>query len=145
MPAASRTVTIARPVDEVFAFFADSTNSARWRTGVKQIAAEGPPAVGTVYRQTVSGPGGRGIPADVQITEYIPNEKVVLNGIAGPLRPTVTYAFTPVAEGTAVTFSLAAELSGLKKLLMNGPVQKTMTAEVSGLDRAKALLESGTA
>ncbi|MFE3229647.1 hypothetical protein [Nocardia sp. NPDC059228] len=50
-----------------------------------------------------------------------------------------------MAEGTAVTFSLAAELSGLEKLLMNGPVQKTMTAEVSGPDRAKALLESGTA
>ncbi|MFE3104162.1 SRPBCC family protein [Nocardia tengchongensis] len=145
MPAASRTVIIARPLDEVFAFFADATNSARWRTGVKAITAEGVPAVGTIYRQTVSGPGGRGIPADVRITEYVPNEKVVLNGIAGPLRPTVTYTFAAVPEGTEVTFSLAAELSGLKKLLMNGPVQKTMTAEVSGLDRARTLLETGAA
>lgn len=146
MPAATRTVTIARPIDQVFAYFADATNSARWRSGVKEITAEGAPAVGTVYRQTVSGPGGRGIPADVEITEYRPNRMVVLRGIAGPLRPTVTYTFVPVGEAaTEVTFALWAQLSGLKKLLMSGPVQKTMTAEVSGLDRAKTLLETGAA
>ncbi|APA97947.1 hypothetical protein NS506_03898 [Nocardia seriolae] len=145
MPAASHTVTVARPIGEVFAYFADATNSAGWRSGVKEITAEGEPAVGTIYRQTVSGPGGRGISADVQITDYVPNEKVILKGISGPLRPTVSYLFTPAGDGTEVTFALSAELSGLKKLLMNGPVQKTMTAEVSGLDRAKALLESGSA
>ncbi|MFE3192934.1 SRPBCC family protein [Nocardia sp. NPDC059240] len=145
MPAASRTVTVARPIGEVFAYFADATNSAQWRSGVKEITAEGEPAVGTVYRQTVSGPGGRGVSADVRITDYVPDRKVVLEGISGPLRPTVSYLFAPTADGTEVTFSLAAELSGLKKLLMNGPVQKTMTAEVAGLDRAKALLESGSA
>ncbi|MEU1204507.1 SRPBCC family protein [Nocardia sp. NPDC005825] len=146
MPAATRTVTIARPIDQVFAYFADATNSARWRSGVKEITAEGEPAVGTVYRQTISGPGGRGIPADVRITEYEPNRIVVLRGIAGPLRPTVAYTFVPVGEATTeVTFSLSAELSGLKRLLMSGPVQKTMTAEVAGLDRAKTLLETGAA
>ncbi|MEC3918273.1 SRPBCC family protein [Nocardia sp. CDC160] len=145
MPAASNTVVITRPLGEVFAYFADATNSARWRSGVKEIVAEGEPAVGTVYRQTVSGPGGRGISADVRIIDFVPNEKVVLEGISGPLRPTVSYAFAPTGEGTEVTFSLSAELSGLKKLLMNGPVQKTMSAEVAGLDRAKALLESGAA
>ncbi|MEU1430738.1 SRPBCC family protein [Nocardia sp. NPDC005746] len=146
MPAATRTVTIARPIDHVFAFFADTTNSARWRSGVKEITAEGEPAVGTIYRQTVSGLGGRGIPADVEITEYLPNRAVVLHGIAGPLRPTVTYTFVPVGEAaTEVTFSLWAQLSGLKKLFMSGPVQKTMTAEVSGLDRARTLLETGAA
>jgi hypothetical protein len=34
-------------------------------------------------------------------------------------------------------------MSGLEKRFMGGPVQKTMTAEVAGLDRAKTLLESG--
>ncbi|MFD7846045.1 SRPBCC family protein [Nocardia sp. NPDC059764] len=146
MLAATRTVTIARPIDQVFAFFADATNSARWRGGVKEITAEGEPAVGTVYRQTISGPAGRGISADVEITEFLPNRTVVLHGIAGPLRPTVAYTFVPVGEATTeVTFSLSAQLSGLKKLLLSGPVQKTMTAEVSGLDRAKTLLETGAA
>ena len=35
-----------------------------------------------------------------------------------------------------------AEVSGVKKLLMAKPVQKSMDAEVAGLARAKALLEA---
>jgi hypothetical protein len=42
-----------------------------------------------------------------------------------------------------VTFTLDAELTGVKKLLMAKPVQKSMDAEMANLDKAKALLESG--
>ncbi|MGH3287210.1 MAG: DUF222 domain-containing protein, partial [Streptosporangiaceae bacterium] len=50
----------------------------------------------------------------------------------------------PLAVGTrtAVTFTLDAELTGVKKLLVK-PVQKSMDAEMANLDKAKALLESG--
>jgi hypothetical protein len=41
-----------------------------------------------------------------------------------------------------VTFSLNADLTGIKKLFMSKPVQKSMDAEMAGLDKAKALLES---
>ena len=41
-----------------------------------------------------------------------------------------------------MTFSLRAELTGVKKLLMAGPVQKSMDAEMANLDKAKAILES---
>ena len=51
------------------------------------------------------------------------------------------YRFTPSGTGTQVTFSLRAELGGLKKLLMSGPVQKTMDGEMQALDAAKAQLE----
>ncbi|WP_433715486.1 SRPBCC family protein [Nocardia sp. CA-084685] len=143
MPAATHTITIARPIGEVFTFFADATNSARWRAGVEEITAEGPPAVGTVYRQRVTGPGGRSVSADVRITEFEPERRVVLEGISGPLRPVVEYTFDMVEGGTQVTFSLAAPLSGPKRLLMARAVQRTMDTEVAGLDHAKTLLESG--
>ena len=41
-----------------------------------------------------------------------------------------------------MTFSLSAELSGFKKLLMAGPVQRSMDGEMANLTRAKAVLES---
>jgi hypothetical protein len=42
-----------------------------------------------------------------------------------------------------VTFSLEAELGGIKKLLMGGAVQKTMDAEVAATERLKSILEAG--
>jgi hypothetical protein len=41
-----------------------------------------------------------------------------------------------------VTFSLGAELTGVKKLFMGKRVQQAMDAEMASLDKAKALLES---
>ncbi|WP_433678548.1 SRPBCC family protein [Nocardia sp. CA-119907] len=119
-------------IGEVFAFFADAANSTRWRAGVEKITADAPPLVGTVYRQRVAGPGGRTVSADVRITEFEPERKIVLQGISGPLRPIVEYTFEAIDGGTRVTFSLAASLTDLKKLLMAAAVQRTMDAEVAG-------------
>src|SRR6516225_7703720 len=143
MPHAQRTIVIARPPAEVYAFFADAENDKNWRPGVKLIHREGPLAVGTRYTQRIAGPGGRQVPADVEITALDPDTRVAFRGVAGPVRPEGDYSFAPAEGGTSVTFTLDAELSGVKKLLMAKPVQKSMDAEMANLDKAKALLESG--
>ena len=50
------------------------------------------------------------------------------------------YDLEAVAGGTRLTFSLDAELKGLKKLLMGSMVQKTMVGEVQALDNVKRIL-----
>ena len=143
MPHAQRTIVIARPPAEVYAFFADAGNAKSWRPGVAEIHREGPLAVGTRYTQRIAVPGGRQVPADIEITELDPGTRVAFRGVAGPVRPTGGYSFSPVEGGTSVTFTLDAELTGVKKFLMAKPVQKSMDAEMANLDKAKALLESG--
>ncbi len=142
MPQATRTIVIARPQAEVFAFFADGENDPQWRPTVAMIKREGPLAVGVRYTQRVGGPRGREIPADVQVTTYEPDTKVAFHGVSGPLRPDGSYTFAAVEGGTSVTFSLGAELRGIKKLFMSKPVQQAMDTEMSSLDKAKMLLES---
>jgi len=78
----------------------------------------------------------------VEVTAYEPDERVAFRGVAGPVRPDGSYTFSAVDGGTSVTFSLNADLAGIKKLLMSKQVQKSMDAEMAGLDKAKALLES---
>jgi uncharacterized protein YndB with AHSA1/START domain len=141
MAHAERTVTINRPPDQVFAFFADPANDRRWRQGVKEMTAEGAPGRGAHVRQVVSGPGGRSIPADIEIDAYDPPTRYAFHAIAGPVRPSGEYRFAPAASGTAVTFSLNAEVGGWKKWVMGGQVQRTMDGEMAALDRAKAILE----
>ena len=143
MPNAERTIVINKPIAEVFAFFADAENDPRWRPAVKEIKREGAVGVGARYAQKVAGPGGRPVPADIEVTGYEPNSSVRFQVVAGPVRPRGEYTFAAADGGTSVTFSLACELGGLKKLLMSKPVQKSMDAEMANLDKAKQILEGG--
>ena len=142
MPSATRTITIDRSPDEVFAFLADPTNDRSWRSGVKEMSAEGAPRVGRRIHQVVAGPGGRGIAADIEVTAYEPPTHYAFRTISGPVRPTGEFRLTPDGPtATRVDFTLDAEVGGWKKLVMGGAVQKSMDAEMAGLDRAKAVLE----
>jgi uncharacterized protein YndB with AHSA1/START domain len=143
MPSATRTVVIARPPGEVFAFFTEPANERKWRRHLKEVGAEGPVAVGARVHQVVAGPGGRGIPADIEVTGYEPDARYAFRVVAGPVRPEGEFRFAATADGrTEVTMSLHAELTGVKKLLLTKPVQKSMGGETAGLDRAKELLET---
>jgi uncharacterized membrane protein len=141
VPSAERSVTIQRPVGEVFAFVADGLTAPQWRSGVLDVAHVSGEGVGAVYSQGVKGPGGRRIAADYQITAWEPDQRIAFKAIAGPVRPTGEYRFESAGAGTNMTFSLDAQLSGLQKLL-GGQVQKTMDAEMLALDSLKSLLES---
>lgn len=138
----SHAVVISRPIEAVFAFFTDPENDPRWREHVVSIHAEGPIAVGSRVSQSVTGPGGRPIRADLEVTAFEPSAHYAFRVVAGPVRPVGDFRFTEVGANTRVDFSLTAELTGLNKLFMSGPVERSMETEVHGLHRAKAILES---
>jgi uncharacterized membrane protein len=141
MPSAERTITINRPVEEVFNFLADGRNATHWRPGVLDVDLVSGSGLGARYSQGVRGPGGRRIDADYEITEFEPNRKIGFKATAGPVRPVGAFTFESMGTGTIVTFNLDAELSGWKRLVMGGAVQSTMNAEMGALDRLKELLE----
>ena len=62
--------------------------------------------------------------------------------VAGPVRPHGRYDLEPAEGGTRLTFSLDAELRGLRGLLLGSQVQRTMDAEVRSLDNLKGVLEA---
>jgi uncharacterized protein YndB with AHSA1/START domain len=145
MPHAESTITIERPIEDVFAYLADGTNNLRWRPSVLSIERTSAEAdAGATYRQKLRGPGGRTIDGDYQITTYKPPELLEFNVTAGPARP--AGRFTLTADGparTTVTFALDLQPTGLMRL-MRGMVAKTMQSEVSELPRLKADLEKTT-
>jgi uncharacterized protein YndB with AHSA1/START domain len=141
MPSATRTISIERSPDDVFAFFSDPANDRQWRMHVKEIEAQGAPGVGRKVHQVIEGPGGRGLAADIEVTAYEPPRRYGFQVVAGPARPRGEFVVSPSGSGSSVTFSLAAELGGWKRLLMSRPVQASMDGEMAGLDRAKTILE----
>lgn len=142
MPSAQHSVTVKRPVGEVFAFVADGENAMRWRPGVLDVARQSGEGRGAIYRQGVKGPGGRRIAADYEITAFEPDRLIAFRAIAGPVRPTGEYRFMPEGEATTVSLALDATVTGWKRLLMGRAVQGTMESEVRNLETLKAILES---
>jgi carbon monoxide dehydrogenase subunit G len=141
MPDASRSITIDRPIGDVFAFLANAENDKQWRSGVIEMTRTGGEGVGTTYRQIVSGPGGRRIDADLEITEFVQDQRIGFKTTKGPVRPTGRYDLERRDGGTQLTFRLDAKLSGLK-MLMAPMVTKAMRSEVGELAALKRVLES---
>jgi len=142
MPSAQHSVSIGRPVGEVFAFVADGENARRWRPGVLDVSHQSGEGLGAIYRQGVKGPGGRRIAADYEVTAFEPDRRIAFRAIAGPVRPTGEYRFAAEGDGATVSLALDATLTGWKRLLMGRAVQSTMDSEVRNLDTLKSILEA---
>jgi uncharacterized protein YndB with AHSA1/START domain len=146
MPQASYSLTINRPVADVFAYVADGERCKEWRAGVRDIVQAGggmTGGVGTRYIQGVNGPMGRRISADYVVYVFEPNQRLEFQTVTGPVRPHGRYDFAATDEGgTKLTFALDAELPGVRGIFVGGAVQKTMDAEVRTLDNLKRILES---
>jgi uncharacterized membrane protein len=142
MPSAQHSVSIRRPVSEVFAFVADGENATRWRPGVLDVSHQSGEGLGAIYRQGVKGPGGRRIAADYEITAFEPDRRIAFRAIAGPVRPAGEYRFAAAGDGTTLSLALDATLTGWKRLLMGRAVQSTMDSEVRNLETLKSILEA---
>src|SRR5260221_14601706 len=106
MPHAEHTVTINRPASDVFDYLADGTHNRDWRDGVIEIervtATEGK---GATYRQVLSGPGGRRIDGDYQVTVFERPSRLEFLGTAGPAPPTGAFELSETpGQGTLVRF-----------------------------------------
>lgn len=142
MPSAEHSVSIRRPVGEVFTFVADGENAMRWRPGVLDVQHQSGEGLGAIYHQGVKGPGARRIAADYEVTAFEPDRRIAFRAIAGPVRPTGEYRFSPDGNGTRVSLALDATLTGWKRLLMGRAVQGTMESEVHNLETLKTILEA---
>ena len=140
-PSAANEVTIARPVDQVFALFSNPENDTRWRPGLVKITHESGQGVGARYAQQLKGPGGFPIKADIEVVALDPLRRIEFMTVKGPVRPQGRFLFREADGETNVRFELEAQLGVLKGLLMGPMVQKTMASEVGHLTRAKEVLE----
>ena len=93
MANATNSITIDRPVAEVYQFLADGLNNPKWRSAVIGIslASGSVGAVGAIYKQTLKGPFGSKVDGDYRITKATTNSRIEFEVITGPARPLGTF------------------------------------------------------
>jgi len=86
-------VTIARPVDQVFAFLADPANIPRWRPDVVEARSGGPLQAGSEFEEIINFGGRKAQTFRVEVFEA--NTTLEVAAIAGlGIRPTQHYSMS---------------------------------------------------
>jgi uncharacterized protein YndB with AHSA1/START domain len=106
-----RTITIHRPVDEVFAYVCDVEHGPRYTSGQRQAhkTSSGPLGVGSTF--VTYGTFLRRAAA-FEITEYELNRRLAWKATFGT-RATTRWGFQPSGPSTRVTFTRITEPHGL--------------------------------
>jgi carbon monoxide dehydrogenase subunit G len=137
------TVTIRRPVDDVFAFLADFENVPRWNYAIVETrkVSPGPVGVGTTYRQTRSVP--RSSEEAFEVTVFEPSSRLEVQGDLGAFRAKVSYALEPTGSGTRLTNAVELGSSGLLALVGPLATSRVKHAVAANLETLKQILEGG--
>jgi hypothetical protein len=138
------TVTIERPVEEVFAFLADFENIPTWNYAIKETIkiSSGPVGVGSTYRQSRSIP--RRAEEGFEVTVFEPASRLAIRGQIGPFRTEASYLLEPVGSATRLTNEVALEPSSrVLRLVAPLAVSRVKAAVAENLGKLKQILEAG--
>ena len=109
-------VTINRPLEEVFRFMTNHQNALQWQSGLLEARVTNDVVgVGKTWVDVVQFLGRR-IGVASELTEYEPLRVVGFKSTSGPIPLEGRYAFEPDGAGTKVTFTLQGEAGGFFKL-----------------------------
>jgi uncharacterized protein YndB with AHSA1/START domain len=138
------TVTIARPVEDVFRFFLEpDKHAAKTDPNIESVVKgpEGPTVPGTTFhfRQRAL---GKTRATTTRFTSVEPNRRIEFEATLGPLRPKGALTFEQSGRGTKVTARLDPNPVGAFKLVSRLLARKGQSSWDERLARIKAALES---
>ncbi len=126
-----RTVSVDRPVGQVFAYLRDFTTTNEWDPGtVETVRTSGDGNVGTAYRNT-SKFFGRKTELTYVVEQVVPDQVFALRGENQTVVAHDTMTFRETPTGTEVTYTAEFEFKGLAKLVapLLGPAFKKLGDE----------------
>ena len=139
----THTVTIDRPVSEVFDFVAESSNEPKWDIDVQEVVqpTQGPLTEGTTYEWVLKFLGTKRIAG--KVTAFESNRLIELTTYEGAVLPKITHTFKADGDRTIYGRRIRFETSGLLKLLE--PLMKLMprNPNTRTAENLKLVLEGG--
>jgi hypothetical protein len=141
---AVHTITVERPIDEVFAVLTDVTLTGRWYpANVEEWWVTPPPhGVGSVRRARVLVLGRR-TENDAVVTEYDPPRRAALKGLSRIAPFEATLSFERVDEATRIEVETVFHLRGAMRVIGPMFVRNYERGWDRGLANAKRMMEAG--
>jgi len=133
---------VARPPKEVFDFISASENAPKIVQSVTNMVklTEGPPRVGTRYRETRL-MSGKEQQAELEIVEFEPTQKYAMQNVTSGIQTVYRYNFQPERDGTRIDLVCEVKAKGIKKLMLPLVVSILKKEDGDHLQRVKKVLE----
>jgi len=136
------TIHLNRPVEQVFAFLADTGKLSTWQSNLikMELLTEGPLRAGSRFRE-VRRLGRRESEIQAEITAFEPNKRFETKTVTKP-QVTVSYSFEAEDGGTLLRHKFVMLTSGMMRLLeplIAGSIKKDTRLDFQKLKR---ILES---
>jgi uncharacterized protein YndB with AHSA1/START domain len=144
MPTTTTSITIRRPIEDVFAILTDVENTGKWFPGNVEEHWTSPPPHGVgSTRHAVATMLGRRTENDAVTTEYQPPRRAAMKGTSPNAPFLVTLEFAPDLDGTRVDVTSEITLRGASRIV--GPVVSAWYGRswARGLANLKSMMESG--
>lgn len=140
---AEQSVTIDRPVEEVWEYINDPRNDTEWQSMIVEAVqvSEGPVGAGTVKRVTAKVLGRR-FDTTFEVTEYEPNRRSRIKSTSGPFAFTGTYEVERADGGTRFTWAMEGDPGGFFKLAEPLVVRVVGRQVQADMETLKDLLET---
>src|SRR5437868_7438343 len=111
-----QSVTIERPVHQVFAFLADPASIPRWRPDVLETRGDTPLRAGSEFDEVINFGGRKTQTFRVQVFE--PNATLEVAAVGGlGIRPTQRYSISNRHGSTRLSIDVTVRTQGLFRLL----------------------------
>jgi uncharacterized membrane protein len=136
-------VTINRPMDEVFDYVGEIDNLPTWRGPIVEAKQTSPGPAGAGMTGWVKAKFlGRQMEMPTEITAWDPPRSLSAKNTGGPVDLAFHYTFQPEGEGTRLTMVTEGEPGGFFKLAAPVVEQVAHRQSQSDLETLKTLLEN---
>jgi uncharacterized protein YndB with AHSA1/START domain len=134
-------MTINRPIEEVFRFMTNHQNALQWQAGLLEARVTNDVVgVGKTWVDVVQVLGRR-IEIASELTEFEPLRRVGFKSTSGPIPIEGRYSYEQEGQGTKVTFTMQGEAGGFFKLAEPIVARATQRQWETNLANLKDLLE----
>ena len=145
MSTAALTVTIRRPVADVFAVLTHLENAATWSRAIEEtVITPGPFGVGTRRRAVVPMVGGRTTENVMELTEFEPDRRLAMRSVSGfPFEVRIAIDLVPIGDDCRLDWLVSFQPGGV--LRPTGPLLAAgyKRAFTKDLENLKRLMEAG--
>jgi uncharacterized membrane protein len=143
MPEIKHTVTINRPVGEIFRFVADFRNDPQWQGDVAEVhQTEGNTRIGTMLTETrTTRAWSWRMDLNADVIDYQPNKLIEMKGVIGRFPSVVRYEFAFSRGTTEFTQHLNIRL-GFLYAIFSPFVTRAMNRRTrQSMEKLKAMME----
>jgi uncharacterized protein YndB with AHSA1/START domain len=136
------TIHLNRPVEQVFAFLADTGKVSTWQSNLIELEplTEGPLRLGSRFRE-IRRLGRRDSEIQGQVTAFEPNKRLETKTTTKP-EVTVSYSFEPENGGTRLRYRFILLSTGMMRLLEPLVARSIKKESESDFETLKRILEN---